>query len=557
MIAYFKKLILHETPVQPIQRGSENQASSDSYKKNDVLGQRYEVHSVLGKGGFGIVYLVYDHDLHSVVALKTFHDEYLADKNVRERFNKEANIWIALDRHPYIVRAYLVDEIAGRLYISMEYIPPDEDGINTLEEYLCSRQPDLIQSIRWAIQFCTGMEYAYSKGISAHRDIKPSNIMITQDKVIKISDFGLSGLVGALESHHDDKGIEKRSLLKTNIGSIFGTPTHMSPEQFIDAASCDERSDIYSFGIVLYQMVSGNKLPFYTDNQENFWQIFKHLHTEESFPTVDSPLFPIIQRCLEKKPERRYQSFKELKSELETILEKQFHEVFTPMGDEQFDASAINNKGTSFLILHRYNEALKCFNQAIEILPLFAKAWNNKGSALSSLGRTEEALQSWRKAIELDPQLARAWYNIGNKYRLVGNLKDAIKYYDKSIALEPSYIPAWNNKAIIYIEDKNYDAAIKCLDKAIELDPKAPLSWYNKGFSFYELKNYKQAIQCFLVSVKLNPLYVSAWNYLGLSYWGRKETEKALNCFDKALEIDQDYIYALRNKAFLLDELEK
>jgi serine/threonine protein kinase len=95
-----------------------------------------------------VVYLVYSHVTRSVFALKTFLDEYLRDVEMRERFRREANVWVDLERHPYIVRAYLVDEIADRLYIAMEYIAPDEQGLKSLEDYLTHRPPDLAQSLR-------------------------------------------------------------------------------------------------------------------------------------------------------------------------------------------------------------------------------------------------------------------------------------------------------------------------------------------------------------------------------------------------------------------------
>jgi len=149
------------------------------YRTGDVIGQRYEVRGIPGKGGFGVVYLVYCVDPYGageVYALKTFRDEFLADQKVRERFRQEAGIWVDLGRHPYLVRAHFVDEVAGRLYVATEYIAPNEEGLNSLAGYLQRRPPDLAQSLRWAIQVCHGMEHAYARGVRAHRDLKPANI---------------------------------------------------------------------------------------------------------------------------------------------------------------------------------------------------------------------------------------------------------------------------------------------------------------------------------------------------------------------------------------------
>jgi len=139
---------------------------------------------------------VYYEPHDQVYALKTFKSEYLNTKSVRDRFTKESQIWIDLDSNPYLVRAYWVDEYQNRMFIGMEWIGPiEKGGPNSLDQYLKVYQPDLTQTLIWAIQFCHGMEYAYSKGIKAHRDIKPANIMIDHNKKVRISDFGLACVI--------------------------------------------------------------------------------------------------------------------------------------------------------------------------------------------------------------------------------------------------------------------------------------------------------------------------------------------------------------------------
>lgn len=233
------------------------------YKKGDFIGEEYQVQGVLGEGGCGVVYLVYSHEAGGVFALKTFKDEFLADQEVRKRFQKEASVWAELGSHPYLVQAFFVDDILGRLYIGMEYVAPNEDGLNSLDGYLERRPSGLAQNLRWAIQICHGMDYAYSKGVRAHRDLKPANVMICQDKTAKITDFGLAGVLS------ESPGMRPSGLIaqqdrsgQTMLGTGFGTPAYMPPEQFDNAAGCDERSDIYSFGIMLYQMAAGGRLPF-------------------------------------------------------------------------------------------------------------------------------------------------------------------------------------------------------------------------------------------------------------------------------------------------------
>ncbi|MDP3259891.1 MAG: hypothetical protein Q8M34_04815, partial [Thermodesulfovibrionales bacterium] len=141
-----RKMLDKRTP-KP-QAASEKRSQRETFKKGDFIGQKYEVFGVLGEGACGIVYLVYSHETKSAYALKTFRDEYLEDVTTRERFKKEAQVWIDLERHPYLVRASFVEEISGRLFIGMEHIAPDDEGLNTLDGYLRHRPPDMAQTLR-------------------------------------------------------------------------------------------------------------------------------------------------------------------------------------------------------------------------------------------------------------------------------------------------------------------------------------------------------------------------------------------------------------------------
>jgi serine/threonine protein kinase len=421
------------TPKQDLQPGA-------PYKKGDFIGQRYEVDGILGKGGFGVVYLVNRIDSHGtshVYALKTFLDEFLADQEVRRRFQKETSVWVELGSHPYLVHAYFVDQISGRLYIAMEYIAPNEEGLNSLEGYLQRQPPDLAQSLRWAIQVCRGMEYAYSKGVRSHRDLKPANIMITQDKTAKITDFGLAGVLTESPAI-DATGLGASGLSgQTMLGTGLGTPTHMAPEQFDNAAGCDERSDIYSFGIVLYQMAAGGRLPFLVPVGAD-WHGMRQLHRESPVPRLDSPLFPIIRRCLEKSPANRYQTFKEVRNNLEPLLYHQTGEVIIPPQVKELETWEWVNKGISLLHLGRHEEAIRCCDKALELDPRSAAAWCNKGANLDSLGRHEEAILCFDKALELDPCDCKTWFSKALVADRLSQWRDAARSYQQFLALVPA-----------------------------------------------------------------------------------------------------------------------
>lgn len=535
------------------------------YKKGDFIGQKYEVFGVLGEGGFGIVYLVYSKTNEEAYALKTLRNEYIEDMHTRDRFKKEAQIWINLERHPYIVQAYFVEEIANRLFIKMEYIAPNDYGLKSLEGYLKYQPPDLTQSLRWAIQFCYGMEYAYSKGIKAHRDIKPANIMIGQDKAVKISDFGLAGVIGESKAASGIKiDIRQGSVgfsCQTMEGVGFGTPTHMPPEQFINAAGCDERSDIYSFGVVLYQMATGGELPFLTPFPQNdsyeesrrFWIEMYKLHSQAPVPKLSTPLFPIIFRCLEKKPINRYFSFKEIRRDLETLLIKQKVEVIALPQKEELEEWELFNKGLSLGNLDKYREEIDCYDRILSLNLTFSKAWWAKGFALVKLGEYQAAINCYDKALIINPQDINTLFSKGFALGELGRHKDAIACYDKILEIDVNDTSAFNSKGHALEKLGKPHEALACYDKVLEISPTDVSAWCYKGLLLDNLNKYHEAIDCYDKAIELNPMDTMAWLFKGLTLERRGYPFEAIDCYNQILKINSKDASTWYNKAVLED----
>lgn len=536
------------------------------YKKGDLIGGKYEVYDVLGKGGFGVVYLVYSHQTESVYALKTFRDEYLDDSQTRKQFKKEANVWINLERHPNIVRASFVDEIAGRLYIAMEYIAPDEEGFNTLENFLQRRSPNFVQSLHWAIQFCYGMEYINSKGIHCHRDVKPANILISKDKTLKISDFGLARVFDAAKTLPEIK----LNLVNDRIGLSFqtldgavGTPTHMPPEQFINAAYCDERSDIYSFGIVLYQMRNGGRVPFLaplpkdgsSEEARRFWISMRKLHSEANVPKINSRLSSIIYRCLEKKPHKRYQSFMELREDLEYFLRSEIGEMVMPPEVKEDEILELTNKGYSLISLSRYDNAIHFYDLALKIDSQDSDSLMSKGVCLYNLGQFDEAILCYNKALEINPQLALAWSNKGLALHDIGYFDEAIRCYDKALEINPQLVFAWSNKGLTLENLHRYEDAIECINKALEIDERLVNAWNTKGICLKQLGRYDEANHCYDKALEIDPQFVMVWNNKGVSLKNLRRFYDAIQCYNKVIEIDSRNAVAWYNKALAEDML--
>ena len=276
------------------------------------------MHDILGKGGFGEVYLVYDLTVREVYALKTIGSEYLADPTSKQAFKKEALLWVNLDEHPFIVAARWVDEFSGRPFVVMDHIAPDAWGRVSLAEYLAHPHGslDMDRTMTWAVEFCHGMEHANRHGIRSHRDIKPSNILITQDGTLKISDFGLATGVEAAWRHgaghfvtSAGRGAFGLSMLQSQGKGVCGTPGYIAPE-VMRGDGADVQSDIYSFGLVLWQMATGSPVPpFHSPVQQDVNEYVREVYQQQMrgrVPAGGGPLREAIERCLSPEPLRRY-----------------------------------------------------------------------------------------------------------------------------------------------------------------------------------------------------------------------------------------------------------
>ncbi len=270
------------------------QEEMESQRDVPILGRdsRFVIIEEINRGSMGIIYKAEDKTLNEIVALKILNDYLCSDPSAVERFKSEARAAKKLS-HPYIVRIHDMFESDSKRLISMEYI----EG-NDLKRMLSERTAFTEEMIiYYFMQICDALSYAHKMNI-VHRDIKPANIMITKDNTVKITDFGIAKIM-----HGQDA---------TKSGTaVIGTPLYMAPEQII-GEPVDGRTDIYSLGIMMYEMVSGNP-PFYLGNIE-----YHHIHTAPPpLPEkVSQKIRDIIMQMIAKAPEDRFQSVGELIKEV-------------------------------------------------------------------------------------------------------------------------------------------------------------------------------------------------------------------------------------------------
>ncbi|MGO9012446.1 MAG: protein kinase domain-containing protein [Bryobacteraceae bacterium] len=268
-----------------------------------AVGQRvahYEIQAKLGEGGMGAVYRAYDTQLRRLVALKILPPEYASDPERRSRLLREARVASALN-HPNIVSIYEVGSDNGLDFIAMELV----EG-KSLGKIIPADGMPLGKALDYAVQIAGGLAKAHAAGV-IHRDLKPGNIMLSRDGLVKLLDFGLARRVELGPEHDSTLTIE---------GQILGTPSYMSPEQ-AQGKPLDVRSDLFSFGVVLYEMLRGKRAFAGGSSIEVMNAVLKD--DPPDLPASVTPtLNRIVRRCLEKDPGRRFQSAADLEFALDS-----------------------------------------------------------------------------------------------------------------------------------------------------------------------------------------------------------------------------------------------
>lgn len=278
-----------ETPVPALTRGT-------------LFAGRYEIIEELGTGGMGKVYRVEDTKAKEEIALKLLKPEIAADKKTIERFRNELTTARKI-RHKNICGMYDIGEEEGTFFITMEYVPGED-----LRSFLRrSKKLTVETAVSIGMQICAGLAEAHKLGV-VHRDLKPGNIMIDTEGNVRVMDFGIARSL--------------RAKTATVAGMMVGTPEYMSPEQ-AEGKEVDFRSDIYSLGVILYEMVTGQPL----FEGESPWSVaMKHkselpVHPIKLNPQIPTDLNRLILRCLEKDKTRRYQTAEEILSDLSAVAE--------------------------------------------------------------------------------------------------------------------------------------------------------------------------------------------------------------------------------------------
>jgi serine/threonine protein kinase len=453
-------------------------------------------------GGMGNVYLANQLDTYKDtgrrVAIKTLQDWCLEDPETANRFLREAEVWVKLGYHPNIVQAMMAFKYKERPYILLEFI----DGTD-LRSLIRNGPLPLWQCMMFAKQFCKGMIHANEKVPGfVHRDIKPENCLIDAEGDLKITDFGL---VKAIDNPDGEwttvtSGTPvTSSVFKTQTGQWgIGTYPYMAPEQFEDFNSADVRTDIYSFGIMFFEMLTGER-PFKADQPEGWYPLHKGIEpplacrVNERVPPLTSMF---VSMCLAKNPEKRISDFKALYFLIISAQNPDSIKVAPgpPPKRETESPNALAAKARSLQNLGKFEDALEAINQAIALSAADWLFWHTKASILIDLAQFDQALLCFDRAIKFDPERIGSYENKVKVLQRLKRFEEALIAIDFAIDTFPDASELMVRRSSILDSLGRKEDAEESLFSALDNEPNNVGALFDMASQLQAKKDYSGAL---------------------------------------------------------------
>ena len=531
--------------------------------------------SEVKKGGFGAVYVVENvlssprrNDIEGLIdrhkridmgenalgenddrsALKTFQARYLWSDEDRRRFEREALHWIMLDRHPNIVSAQAIVIIEGFPCLWLEYLP------YSLADLLLNQQLSLRAALEMSLQFCDAMFYANQKMGLVHRDIKPSNCLLSGDRrTLKVCDWGLSRAIADAGTRSLDlTGLSREVTLQ--VTSVAGTLQYMAPEQFSPESALDTRTDIYSFGIMLYQMLTLDLPPIGN-------LAYSHITQNGAVRQIPKILRSIVLRCVQSDPAKRPDTFHELRALLATAYQELTGTEAPPEARSlQMTGEDWSDKGFALSRLGYDDEACICYERAVEISPTNAVIWMNYSETLIQLCRLDRAWESLGQGLQIDPEHPGLWRSKGRWFEKTGNLEAASDCFMRGIELESK-----SGGLFHYFRTRDYIAmfakagklelALQTCDEALDVDERDAELWCYKARLLCQLGRHEEALPCCSNGLEIEPRNPDLWHTRAVALRFLRRFEEALIACNKAIEIDPTDANIWKNKGVILGAL--
>jgi tetratricopeptide (TPR) repeat protein len=504
----------------------------------------YQVLSLLGAGGMGEVYLARDPRLDRTVALKILPGQLAADPDRMQRFTREAKAASALN-HPNVATIYDVGESDGIRFIVMEHV----EGETIAGRIGRPLRPSEVVDI--AVQAADALDVAHAKGIT-HRDIKPANLMLTHRGHVKVLDFGVAKMNRSEEvSPNGDWTVEP----VTAVGSVVGSGPYMSPEQIV-GGDVDPRSDVFSLGIVIYQMATG-QLPFSGSTRAELMDHILHAAPEPMLrlnPDLPSELERITLKCLDKRPEDRYQSARELLTDLWPLKRQLDSNAAGAMPDAvRFELlrRAGSHPGAAAQPAVADDASSTNAPRPSEASELVARGWAHLRSG--SFFEVSDAVSAFQAATVIDPTLAAAYAGLAlakvaqatDRHVLVEAFGEAKTAALRAVALDDKSADAQVALGqVMFIAEWDWIAAERSFQRALAIDPNHAEAYLYYGVLIEALGDLERGFHLKLQGLECDSTSVLAHVWIAVSFWNQRRYDDVIVWANKALDRDPQHPFA-------------
>jgi serine/threonine protein kinase len=505
----------------------------------------YEVLSLLGAGGMGEVYLARDPRLDRTVALKILPDELAADADLMQRFTREAKAASALN-HPNVATIYDVGESDGIPFIVMEHV----EGETLLARISRRLTPPEVVDI--AVQAADALDLAHAKGIT-HRDIKPANLMLTHRGNVKVLDFGVAKL-----ARHDEGSRTGEWTVEpvTAVGSVVGSAPYMSPEQIV-GGDADSRSDVFSLGVVIYEMATG-QLPFSGSTRAEMMHRILHAAPETMMrlnPDIPPELERITLKCLDKRRDDRYQSGRELLTDLWPLKRQLDANVARAMPDAvrlELLRRSGSHPGAAAVKPTGVGDASPTdAARASEASELVARGWAHLRSG--SYYEVSDAVSAFQAATVIDPTYAGAYAGLAfakvldgtNRTVLVKSFGEAKTAALRALALDDQSADARVALGqVMVFAEWDWIAAERSFQRALAIDPNHAEAYLYYGFLKEALGDLERGLSLKMQGLECDPTSVLAHMLIAVSFWNQRRYDDVIVWANKALDRDPQHNFA-------------
>lgn len=470
-----------------------------------------------------------------MIAIKTVTTDFYSTGDNQQQFEREALIWTTLPPHPYIVETLFVDRIGQAPLIALRYAA----GGN-LRDRIAAGPLTVDEALRVVRQTCVALDLLESLGVF-HRDLKPENLLFGDTGDVLVTDFGLASLqnYGLLSAHEDEPG-----------AFMGGTLPYMSPEHFGAGEFC-AASDVYSLGAVLYETLEG-RLLFDCRTVEDY----RTAHLRGRPPrlargTAPAAIRKIVEKCLEKRPSRRFSGFAELDDALAEAIRRERLTVEPPQHpslvelEAQITASGWNRRGYGYAMLRRLDESLDAYERSLELDPEGLGAHANVAAALERLGRDDEALAHRERDIELHPRVALTRAILGDVYLARGRLEDAAEQLELATRWDPLNMRSIRLLVRVYRQlgrDDEVPPLVAQISEqlASEAQGHGAAGWVNEGLHFGLMNEFEAAMHFFDEAVERFPGVVDCWHNRAVTLLLAGRVEEASDSNQRAMALNPD-----------------